>query len=269
MSDLIKDANIKIYPKGADMTATPAEHIVELTTDDFPKYDIYYGPAVLTEGDYFALVSAPDKGSKVVEFSITSDSSKEIFKDGIALKNGISSVLATLSQWNESTEDKEPLIQGIKFEVSKLRAESGGDGTYTIANVPEGENTIRVYPEEGYEGVVQPYRGTVSLTDSNPNIVKTIYPPFSLRVSCEDNGIPYTSGEVWLVTESGSKIPNEQLVLQADGRYVYSRLWDATHRIAAFNSMGIRISSIVALDLSYLNNAPSYTYKLSVDGSIK
>lgn len=258
----ITNGNIKIYPKGANMNATsPAEHIIELTSSEYGAYDTYYGPAVLPDGDYFYVCSAPGKGRVVRDLTINATTPANEFIDKIVLREGLTVVTANLLRY-VGPGDEPPLEAGVTLLVNRLKAVGQGDGSYIIENVPVGTNTIKVIPDGGNEDTYQAYESIVDLTASQPNFTRVIYPPFNIRIRVLDgNGHTYTSGTVHRVTESGTKI--DQLSLENDQRYVFFRAWDATHRFRVFDANGRPASDILSHNLSYLNDAPTGSTNLT------
>ncbi len=186
----------------------------------------YYKAEELDEGDYTYKVSAPDKGTVVGDFTLPDPSDKEAIQKNIPPITLVSGALASITLYDKDgktiTKDGATGPTGptgvtgitgdVDIEVARLFSEGGGEGVYTVDDVPIGERLIEIKPSD--PTVYQNLKLLRNISKPTTDIDITLYPPVTLYVTVYKNDITTkppqqvidTNCRLFEVTETGNKI---------------------------------------------------------------
>ena len=248
----ISDATINIYHAEEYGVTGPI-----LTADPKDGKPGFYKADDVDEGDYTYLVSAPGKGSVVGDFTLPGpDGNLQKNIPPITLVSGVDVNLTLTNRFDQPllaageggpTGPSGPTGVEVELEVkiARLYAEGGGEGVYTIDNVPIGERLIEV--KRLGENVVEEETTNLqnisvlrTISAANKDISIKIYPPVVLYVLVnKDVGGKITvdtTCRLWRVASNGFKI--QEITSKSGNHFRIPNLSDGTMYFQVYGSDG-------------------------------
>lgn len=271
----ITNANIDIY-RAEDYGITGPIATADIKEDD-PGY---YIAEELDEGDYTYKVSAPTKGSKVGDFTlpgpgmgpnklkkilppITLVSAAEV---NVTLYNKDGQVIVIPGAGGATGPTGVTGVTGdLDIQVSRIIAEGGGEGVYTVPDAPVGQRLIEVKPANIDEYQNLKIIRTISKPTTDVTII--LNPPITLYVTVTKTvggiispaPIPDTTCRLFEVSSTGgiireftAKVGNAFKVTHLADSTIYIRAYAPSSNIGDGSTEPLNpLTNVVSISLAY------------------